>query len=160
MRQLTSLMVTIALVALIGCGGEETPTALSPEAEEALEVDIRNRVSRTLSDMRSMATALEAWRIDNAQYPPHLNVLTTPIAYVTRMMLDPFNVGEPFAYHRETRPDVEGWLLVSQGPDEDFDIDPARDYDGSAPQPTPALAARIFDPTNGTISDGDLVRWR
>lgn len=167
-RHLTSLMIATALVALLGCGGEETPTTPAqpvyvptPEGmTPPSEADVRNRVSRALSDMRSLATALEAWYIDNRQYPPHLNVLTTPIAYITEIPLDPFNVGEPLAYHREARPGVEGWLLVSRGPDGDSDVDPARDYDGSAPQPTPALAMRMFDPTNGTISDGDVVRWR
>lgn len=58
-----------------------------------------------------------------------------------------------------------GWVLVSAGPDGDYDIAGEWDvYDPSQPQPSARLlggtnrsgSAITYDPTNGTISDGDI----
>lgn len=57
-------------------------------------------------------------------------------------------------------PKDDGWILISTGPDGDYDIDPESGYDPNIPQPSPHLMALAgtYDPTNGTESDGDL--WR
>ncbi len=46
------------------------------------------------------------------------------------------------------------WVLISLSPDQDFD---ATDYDDGTAWPN---AIQLYDPTNGTISDGDIVRTR
>ncbi len=46
------------------------------------------------------------------------------------------------------------WVLISLSPDQDFD---ATDGDDGTGWPN---AIQLYDPTNGTISDGDIVRTR
>jgi prepilin-type N-terminal cleavage/methylation domain-containing protein len=146
----------------------------------------RSLVSRVRTDHRSLATAIESYYVDHNCYPGHRPLaghatklkplrkargedlftldtggadragLTTPVAYITSLFPDPFapEPGLTFAYFT----DGPGWILLSPGPDLDYDIVPERDYDGSIPQPSPHLLLLGFDPTNGTESDGDL--WR
>ncbi len=50
------------------------------------------------------------------------------------------------------------WVLLSYGPDQDLDV-----FDG--PTATTAFFSGLayiqpYDPTNGTISDGDVIRFR
>ena len=77
-----------------------------------LEFQIRAKVSRSLSDMRSIATGIEAYAVDNGVYPnqacytgtpapipdcarliTRLKPVTTPIAYLTTLPRDIFNPG-------------------------------------------------------------------
>ena len=60
----------------------------------------------------------------------------------------------PFEYY----PHGKGWIMISPGPDCKFDIDPAKCYDGNIPQPSELLIRMSYDPTNGTVSPGDV--WR
>jgi len=103
------------------------------------EDSIRNSVARVNADMRSMATALESYFIDWNKYPTNLNSLTTPIAYLTQVF------GDPFAKGNETLKlgvsEKNYWKTYSVGPDQEDDE-----------------AEIIYDPTNGTISEGDIVR--
>jgi hypothetical protein len=141
----------------------------------------RSPESRVKSDMRSMATAIESYRIDYDTYPTTVPLaaflplqergnlrraggaglacpsnLTTPVAYLTSFFLDPFAPGSkiPFAYYA----DEDGWVLVSPGPDGKYDINPESDYSSSVSQPSLRLLAKYYDPTNGAVSPGDLVR--
>jgi hypothetical protein len=86
--------------------------------------------------------------------------MTTPIAYLTTWFEDPFNdgVNSVYSYHRTENP--AGWILISPGTDTDFDIDPSIHYDPALGFQSPALLMRAFDPTNGTVSDGDIFRTR
>jgi prepilin-type N-terminal cleavage/methylation domain-containing protein len=113
------------------------------------------------------------------------NTLTTPISYITSYFPDPFQDQKQFCYlYWGTR---LGWILGSPGPDTDAssggqlwwnqphhtDLDgPLSDgvetvYNPRVAQPSSLLLAGegtshtgswTYDPTNGTISDGDL--WR
>jgi hypothetical protein len=58
-----------------------------------------------------------------------------------------------YSMKKETR---EGWILVSAGPDRDYDISPPKVFDPSTTQPSPALLRLTYDPTNGTMSNGDI----
>ncbi len=85
--------------------------------------------------------------------------VTTPLAYITRYFKDPFQVSptdpQPtFAYYG----DRNGWILISPGPDGDYDINPAKDYSSDIRQPTLQLLLKAYDPTNGTVSGGDVFR--
>src|SRR5690606_16863153 len=77
-----------------------------------LEAQVRAKVSRTKADMRTVATGLESYRVDNNKYAPMAdwnpgenidywaigtafhsripNFLTTPIAYITSLPEDAF----------------------------------------------------------------------
>jgi len=140
--------------------------------------------------MRSLATAIEAYHVDNDAYPAWtvdpgqtafwnsevrmptfrrrgeegLCTLTTPVAYVTSLFPDPFrpsNDKRTFAYW--VPPDGRGWILISPGPDDDFDLtleQLPRAYEpgNRAGYSDVLLSEFTYDPTNGTISGGDL--WR
>ena len=87
-----------------------------------LEFQVRAKISRVKSDMRSLATAIEAYRVDNDVYPPtalHSQggravsyprgfvcgdeggwLVTTPIAYIT-------------TWPKDTFPDSQGWSVTN-----------------------------------------------
>ena len=123
-----------------------------------LEAQVRSKVSRAHSDMRSLATAIEAYMIDNNTYPKELEpFLTTPVAYITSVPTDPFATTEGAAFRYRSQDD-KGWILFSAGPDKQYDIDPVKDYDAAKENPLPQLFLKTYDPTNGTTSRGDI--WR
>ncbi|MBX7244756.1 MAG: hypothetical protein K1X53_04615 [Candidatus Sumerlaeaceae bacterium] len=138
--------------------------------------------------MRSLETAIESYFVDNRSYPPPVPLqaysrkesklrrangwdvpglftgngtvagLTTPVAYATQLFPDRFapEDGISFAYYAS--PDNEGWILFSPGPDRQYDLVPADDYDSSISQPSARLLLKTYDPTNGDVSAGDV--WR
>lgn len=73
----------------------------------------------------------------------------------------PFPEGIPYAYHQAG---PYGWLLVSPGPDGDYDIrDPAAVYNPADPLariPSDGLVELTYDPTNGRGSSGDVYRLK
>ena len=158
-----------------------------------LEAQARSKVSRELSDLRSIATALEAYAVDHNDYPPHGEVLedgtvqypatraglatveyipgrpiTTPLAYISSLPEDPMSNEETddlkrgYGYIHSAQmkgillgkgftgsanalePTYGHWRLYAAGPDGDKGRDTKINV--------------LYDPTNGTISDGDLVR--
>lgn len=100
--------------------------------------------------------------------------LTTPVAYLSSYLEDPFADTKEvtFGYYA----DAKGWILYSWGPDRDenrrdnWDIEPDVEviYRSEISQPSntliagtssaPAHEAYTYDPTNGTVSPGDI--WR
>ncbi|OPZ09783.1 MAG: hypothetical protein BWZ10_02526 [candidate division BRC1 bacterium ADurb.BinA364] len=136
--------------------------------------------------MRSLAAALEGYYVDWSSYPPHtldpaesalgewgaahgvpsVRItdpqgsalgLTSPIAYITAYPADPnLSEGQTVGYYA---PKNGGWVLFSVGPDGDYDLNWEL-YDPAASQPSPELSPYIFDPTNGTKSSGDIVRFQ
>lgn len=87
--------------------------------------------------------------------------LTTPVAYLSSLdFADPFHriSGVQISYYT----DGHAWVLYSCGPDGDFDLDAAVDFDGAADEPGAGLIAKMYDPTNGSMSDGDVIRvgWK
>ncbi len=144
-----------------------------------LQAQGRAGVSRVKADQRSLATAIECYTIDNNRYPlwelrtdfatqrpsfillrpeKPAGSLTTPIAYITSIPRDPFSAGkkEWFSYYTSGR----AWILISAGPDKDYDIVPQQDFQ----QPSGMrellgiLVNKTYDPTNGSVSNGDV--WR
>jgi type II secretion system protein G len=103
---LIELLIVVAIIAILA----------AIAVPNFLEAQVRSKVSRTRADMRSMATAVEAYRVDTNHYPPNewpwdppyqnysgtlpypelrgILVLTTPIAYITSIPLDVF--GKPW----------------------------------------------------------------
>ncbi len=145
-------------------------------------------VSRVPSEMRSLATALESYFVDHEAYPAMrsfreefgknrkalmeaggwnlsyiepgrkgLEGLTTPVAYITGLFTDRYAPDEEMSYAYYT--DGDGWVLFSAGPDRIYDINPAQDYDSAlTPEEHVPLILKRYDPTNGTLSSGDI--WR
>jgi type II secretory pathway pseudopilin PulG len=136
-----------------------------------LEAQLRAKVAQLQSDMRALATSIETYNVDFKDYPPvseenqfplsaRLQVLTTPIAYITQLPADVFpdlknsafpeGAVDTYYYDREvtltaegdkTTSSTQGWRLVSAGPDQQFEY-----------------GKEIFDVTNGTLSRGDIMR--
>lgn len=140
-----------------------------------LEAQTRAKVARTQSDMRSLATALEAYAIDNKTYPAQLRQLTSPVAYITAIPLDVFAAKDGqagdlrwFAYtplpfeSERTQTRYTAWVLASRGPDGVFSPDPARELSAAKDLKTEEiqrlLVPKTYDPSNGTRSAGDIFR--
>ncbi len=125
------------------------------------------------------ATLIYTFRTWSAASNFHFT-LTTPLAYMTTYIRDPFadTRGASFGYYS----DLNGWILTSFGPDTDEnDTNAPGDlrmtnnepevetvYQSVFSQPSLTLLCGVsdtqpneafsYDPTNGTISPGDLYR--
>ena len=178
---LIELLIVVAIIAILA----------AIAVPNFLEAQVRSKVSRSMADMRTIATALESYAADHTWYPlmgrvsvddeveypltqsPHGDKiryigpgLTTPIAYLASIPTDPF-----MQHFEGPKPVVTGyrydsprhllsighppldtsiqrfgwWRLAGGGPDGDR-------KDLSADPPV------VYDPTNGTVSDGDIHR--
>jgi type II secretion system protein G len=123
--------------------------------------------------------------ISDAPWNERLIPITTPISYLTSLPGDPFDhfiaggsssglVNNPnyraYVYARgdlRAGPPYTGaeptavWNMSSAGPDNNIAFDTywsQEEYRGFEALNNPSAPAR-YDPTNGTISQGDLVRW-
>jgi prepilin-type N-terminal cleavage/methylation domain-containing protein len=170
-----------------------------------LEAQIRAKTSRAKADFRTIATALEAYHVDNLDYPYGVWVpgvlgpgslenyipLTTPIAYITIAPTEePFRAQQgyfepdgtwvakdfghkhyfywlldgPFVQFFNHHPIRGAWLLRSVGPDSRSEgalVDAVTNSGKTEIFETadgyPGVNV-IYDPTNGTISRGDITR--
>lgn len=192
-----------------------------------LEAQTRSKVSRARNDMRVMALALEAYHTDYNKYPDRskapgglsflgladtkkrheeIRVLTTPIAYVSGIPVDVFEIRvEPpnnvidyyspiiVEHMRDSRLRLDtfpkesvasgwtwqkelelgsnythGWMLLSVGPD--TVLGNASRTQGNYPHQTNPDDITVegpgttwnqeYDPTNGTVSYGNLTRFQ
>ncbi len=193
---LIELLIVVAIIAILA----------AIAIPNFLEAQVRSKVSRTRTDMRSLAVALEAYATDWNDYPPergnmnnpqNLVPLSTPVAYITNpLLIDPFKITpyqgsnrwelNVYAYfpmwvgiqrgQKFTRPgafplvlghDLKNtnpfnpapfiWVMAGYGPDMvlQFDDDPR------IPNPQVGINQNIYmpyDPTNGTVSEGDIHR--
>lgn len=92
---LIELLVVVAVIAILA----------AIAVPNFLEAQTRSKVSRAKSDMRTIATGLESYVIDQNRYPPdfqsgvvtflgRLEYITTPISYLSSVPGDPFaNIG-------------------------------------------------------------------
>ncbi|NQU43300.1 prepilin-type N-terminal cleavage/methylation domain-containing protein [bacterium] len=181
---LIELLIVVAIIAILA----------AIAVPNFLEAQVRAKVSRVQSDLRTIATGLEAYAVDCNRYPPYgrlapdgvtleypatLNVkedkmsfigpaITTPVAYINRMFDDPFmnevepsvirqyeylnlvqhvgNFPQPFPqpWMAQLLPAWGSWRMVGSGPDGDRGLDIKDNI--------------VYDPTNGTTSNGDVVR--
>ncbi len=183
---LIELLIVVAIIAILA----------AIAVPNFLEAQVRSKVSRVKSDLRTVATAVESYTVDNnrvprmvytsryaedlidfpaGQYPGGVygiiwKGLSTPIAYITQVgYIDPFKTTDSASRYDErvyTYQDLSAyeewfptstfwpeallfygkWRLGSVGPDKEF----SHGFTNSA-----QLA---YDPTNGTVSQGNI--WR
>lgn len=135
------------------------------------EASVRSKTSRVRADMRIVAIGLRDYRNDHGQWPAPSSipgdriprvplVMTTPVAYVSYLMADPFQADIQSA--RRTLayvPWQDTFVLLSFGPDRLLDTPLATR--SKLPQPPNAseYLNLTYDPTNGLRSSGDLFRW-
>jgi prepilin-type N-terminal cleavage/methylation domain-containing protein len=186
---LIELLIVVAIIAILALIA----------VPNFLEAQTRAKVSRVKSDLRTLATAEEAYYIDfnsytqgqgGTQYPivwQGLKMLTTPVPYTTSLPYDPFGVTKFAGDRRENTYELgvgavgvgpagrdplnkgPGWPadtfeFESDGPDHDDNTGgngPAPST-GSYPwdrnTPVADLVNAIYDPTNGTVSIGEIFR--
>ena len=165
---LIELLIVVAIIAILALIA----------VPNFLEAQTRSKVSRVLQEHRTMATALEAYAVDYNTYPVRehtsfgngvigdtaMRILTTPVSYITTIPVDPFQIRvivvqgtgyhlycwerDPFAIET-THP---SWAQRSPGPDHEWS------WEGSEPWDTPLGPGQHYDPSNGTVSKGDI--WR
>jgi len=198
---LIELLIVVAIIAILA----------AIAVPNFLEAQIRSKVSRAKSDLRTIAVAMECYFVDWNGYPRHADftqgipmerqywwwsALTTPVAYMTSMPPDPFQGPRPLwagpatsyyfggTYHYdpwqntwaggimgdtfgawigfvpEMRRRGLWWSIASLGPDGDYDIGRPREGDYRFPTDADRGAGMgaFYDPTNGTVSSGDVVR--
>lgn len=185
---LIELLVVVAIIAILA----------AIAVPNLLEAQVRAKVSRVKADLRTIATAIETYTVDNNR-PPHDGLfgephwgwvnaqsqLTTPISYMTTVLRDPFQdpefedtnlaghshfldgafggrnhaydygsaiwhgvpQGNSPGYFRNFR--FSPWKIGSAGPDLRF-VNEGSNYG----------MEQFYDPTNGTISAGDIYRSR
>lgn len=178
---LIELLIVVAIIAILA----------AIAVPNFLEAQIRSKVSRAKSDMRSVATALEAYRTDFNNYPPITQIpgynvprnITTPVAYIASIPIDPFGesvkdclyypYGTTKNYYYATKKyfDDHNWVwrvypigsnnpalwdFLSKGPDRRFARSLANGGCGVDEVDSPYYSE--YDPTNGTISVGNVIR--
>lgn len=186
---LIELLIVVAIIAILA----------AIAVPNFLEAQTRSKVSRTQADFRTMATGLEAYRVDYLHYPPDrdtmgnaipngfsLNYLTTPVAFISSIAEDRFFDTKLFPTEKprywyqgegfQNNPTVKAraifgfrgrWIVSSHGPDKTCDFGEAAIVAGEVPWISSYSGVTVirtypnmlYDPTNGTISSGDLVRW-
>lgn len=173
---LIELLIVVAIIAILALIA----------VPNFLEAQMRAKVSRIQAELRTCAVAFEAYHTDHNYYPSYNNVrdnpiwdagphflpynLTTPIAYLTSLFDEIFEgkntppwapkLHEFHYFNRKQSPDFfqdrednyfnlpsgtgkrYHWVSWSNGPDQWCDV-----------------GNLAYDPTNGTISAGDIVRW-
>lgn len=185
---LVELLIVVAIIAIVA----------AIAVPNLLEAQVRAKVARARSDLRTFATGIETYFVDNGAYPPSesflatvdLQRLSTPVAYLTNAAArDPFgtpainlpdgtaeNAARGYAYMAynsgsrffQFEPAAcsavpfTGWSVVSQGPNQELDGAASLVFRTCPLAPVAFmddLAGRIYDPTNGTVSRGDLIRF-
>ena len=139
-----------------------------------LQAQTRAKVSRVSADFQSFATAMETYHVDHSQYPvwDQVNnrmVLTTPVEYMSNFWshyTDPFmvNIDSHWRYVYFCYLDMlmSGW---SKPPGGWYGNKPGA-YSSTlwgilstGPDQLWGWGDVVYDPTNGTISLGDISRW-
>jgi len=194
---LIELLIVVAIIAILA----------AIAVPSFLEAQVRAKVSRAKTDMRTIAVAEEAYRVDwntythsnGAQWNPWdpnggrwggFAELTTPVAYMTSIPLSPFgevrvwgnlqtkrwpvfhlgtgNSGNKLNTEHPWNSRVAGFpadcfIIECDGPD---NIKDSRDpfliadfpWSQASPNDAPGILAIIYDPTNGTVSRGEVMR--
>ena len=176
---LIELLIVVAIIAILA----------AIAIPNFLAAQVRSKVSRAKADMRTIGTGLESYRTDNDNYPDGydtwdplnpdsepLYLITTPIAYLTSIPRDPFFIiGSSYILNPYTKPGAKpywywgiprkdpnfgldggyfrqcGWRVASAGPDAKHGAGTGGDiYE---------INWLDYDPTNGTISRGEIMRW-
>jgi type II secretion system protein G len=184
---LIELLIVVAIIAILA----------AIAIPNFLQAQVRAKVSRARAEMRTLATGLESYYVDENMYPAfywsgvgvinpnskRLQPLTTPVSYIASVPKpDPFGNDkfDPVEYDSYDYIDEaafvnlrnsqgidprnqwgghtwgRAWRLSSLGPDR-FQTYASNIFAG-AEYPAAGYPA-YYDPTNGTVSNGDILRF-
>jgi prepilin-type N-terminal cleavage/methylation domain-containing protein len=205
---LIELLIVVAIIAILA----------AIAVPNFLEAQTRSKVARVKSDLRSQATALEAYAVDwntltrdsdsdldreaamgSYQHEWKANgavQLTTPIAYLSSLLTDPFSAGQPatasfgaavgyrigsgtWSYgstpgspQSEAPADSQNsfavmqangkamaWVMLSPGPTAKRQRMGYKCFPYKSTLASEANPYIDYDPTNGTVSAGDIYRF-
>ncbi|MBN1901719.1 type II secretion system protein GspG [Candidatus Sumerlaeota bacterium] len=143
---------------------------------------VRTKVERVKEEHRALSRALQNYRMDYNDYPMQLSRLNAPTAYISSLPGDPFtkqsNI-KHYAYYHQPSGEYE-YFIISVGPDGDSDLDiliqkymllassSDENNDGTGDYSREEaldyvlpiyLINKTYDPTNGIISDGDVITF-
>lgn len=143
---------------------------------------VKTKVERVKEEHRVLSRALQNYRMDYNDYPMRLSRLNAPTAYISNLPTDPFRKQSQrrnYSYYYQPSGEYE-YVIISVGPDGDFDLEDimqkylllsnASDGDDQGVGDYSReevldyilpiyLASKTYDPTNGVISDGDVVTF-
>jgi len=187
---LIELLIVVAIIAILA----------AIAVPNFLEAQVRSKVSRTRADMRTLATALEAYNVDKNRYPPdatnggvkllpRLVHLTTPVAYITSVIPDPWSdrvaegvLGAAYANaYKDSGGQIMRPITFDYAKFDDFGSDQTPTglaawnnitsnigsirWAINSPGPLPEgwvflgfSSLVLYDPTNGTVSRGSIMR--
>lgn len=191
---LIELLIVVAIIAILA----------AIAVPNFMEAQVRAKVSRCKADMRTLATAIESYRVDNNGYPWYPDVvdhpfrgltpatLSTPVAYISALPQDPYNPGLQNQYSAVTYPnpnylfnfetraqynfrfggtwdsgdgpgDRVEWCLYGVGPDLVTLLNGSDMHNNAGEyfisRPGAVGIDGWYDPTNGTKSRGDILRY-
>ncbi len=184
---LIELLVVIAIILIL----------IAIALPNFLEAQVRAKVVRAEADMRTLGIAVESYYGDRKIYPyesvaslSHTPLtdgfrwLTSPIAYLTELPLDPFFLphdpentnhlqGPNYKFHSTTPlpmggitrfSNVDAYYIYSFGPNFDFDRGGGGDTWPFSQLPNPCNYVNTtnlhsYSPTNGSRSLGDIFRF-
>jgi general secretion pathway protein G len=173
---LIELLIVVAIIGILA----------SMAMVNFLQAQVRAKVVRAKADITTITSALELYAIDTNHYPPQdptltnpsggntpywkrLLPLTTPIDYISSAPIDIMNKdGDPVD---GSFPSIYDYAVEDKWADEDWN-DPrylsliyyqsTYMLTGSGPDGANSLTATLwhypYDPTNGTISKGQIIR--
>ena len=174
---LIELLIVVAIIAILA----------AIAIPNFLQAQVRAKVSRTVSEFRSAATGLESYYVDNNDYPGTRapQAMTTPVAFLTSMPRSPWTENYTWALTPEFTTINKTYLYVGTWGDlGNNPSDIMRDYyvysrtvldqaqvdlqrirwelksvgpDGTDDVTKYGYTAQQYDPTNGTVSPGDIV---
>jgi len=167
---LIELLIVVAIIAILA----------AIAVPNFLESQTRAKSTRAKSDIRAVCVALEAFRVDNSRYPRcgvdfdgnvGLAEVTSPIAYIvgqnvkdiyhgklgTGLLSDAYGYAsrdkDGFAFSSGTN-NGQFYFVSSNGPDTKLD----NYWDALNADNTAGFIETIYDPSNGTISPGNIYR--
>lgn len=182
---LIELLIVVAIIAILALIA----------VPNFLEAQVRAKVSRSKTDIRTIAVAWEAYHVDWNMYPQDQDnwvgpgggdpnsewgyrQITTPVAYLTSVPSDPFfsargldpgmgdsgrvsyapnyevaseQIGAPSSNRNSGKYDC--YCIHGLGPDSHDD------FDGNDLWPDNNSNITVYDPTNGTVSRGDIPKF-
>jgi prepilin-type N-terminal cleavage/methylation domain-containing protein len=164
---LIELLIVVAIIAILA----------AIAVPNFLEAQTRSKVSRVHSDMRTLAVGIESYHVDSNTYPfawgPGMWSLTTPVGYLSSLPKDPFIASERDAstlfytangsYIMKVcgQNSTGGITIFEQANPASYPYKgkffhmwswgPDRNNDGT-------YGFLAYDPTNGTVSRGDIIR--